>query len=55
MATILLGHTLTQLSYKVKRTGIPGLKGSEIEKLYTEGTDWLEGDAFSGELCKNAS
>ena len=45
-----LGYTLTQLGYKAKRTGLPGLKGPEIKKLYKEGEDWLEGDVSPGSI-----
>jgi hypothetical protein len=32
------------IGYKVKRD-MPGLTGAEVEKLYGEGRDWLEGKA----------
>jgi hypothetical protein len=43
-----LGYLQTQLGYKVKRIGMPGLKGPEVEKLYAEGKAWLEGAPSPG-------
>lgn len=38
-----LGYLQTQVGYDVKRTGLPGLKGPEVELLYREGQSWLDG------------
>lgn len=43
-----LGYVQSQLGYKVKRTGMPGIKGPEVEKLYSEGKAWLEGAESPG-------
>jgi len=44
-----LAYLQTQVGYKVKEQGMPGLKGPEVEKLYAEGKAWLEGSATPGE------
>jgi hypothetical protein len=44
-----LGYLQTQVGYAVKETGMPGLKGPEVEKLYREGKAWLAGSARPGE------
>ena len=44
-----LGYLQTQVGYAVKETGMPGLKGPEVEKLYREGKAWLAGSANPGE------
>ena len=41
-----LAYIQTRVGYKVK-PDMPGLKGPEVEKLYTEGAAWLAGDALS--------
>lgn len=43
-----LAYLQTQIGYKVKESGMPGLKGPEIERLYAEGEAWLEGSATAG-------
>jgi len=43
-----LGYLQTQVGYDVKRSGMPGLKGPEVEKLYAEGSAWLAGSATPG-------
>jgi hypothetical protein len=43
-----LGYLQTQVGYKVKESGMPGLKGPEVEKLYAEGKAWLAGSATPG-------
>jgi len=43
-----LAYLQTQVGYKVKESGMPGLKGPEVEKLYAEGKAWLEGSAEPG-------
>jgi hypothetical protein len=44
-----LAYLQTQVGYKVKETGMPGLKGPEVEKLYAEGKAWLEGSPTPGQ------
>ena len=44
-----LGYLQTQVGYDVKRSGMPGLKGPEVERLYAEGAAWLAGSATAGE------
>ena len=44
-----LAYLQTQIGYKVKKSGMPGLKGAEIERLYAEGKAWLEGSATAGQ------
>jgi len=44
-----LAYLQTQVGYKVKEQGMPGLKGPEVEKLYAEGKAWLEGSATPGQ------
>jgi len=44
-----LAYLQTQVGYKVKEKGMPGLKGPEVEKLYAEGKDWLEGSPGPGQ------
>jgi len=43
-----LGYLQTQVGYKVKESGMPGLKGPEVERLYAEGKAWLAGSATPG-------
>jgi len=44
-----LAYLQTQVGYKVKEKGMPGLKGPEVEKLYAEGKAWLEGSPTPGQ------
>jgi hypothetical protein len=44
-----LAYLQTQVGYKAKEKGMPGLKGPEVEKLYVEGKAWLEGSPTPGE------
>lgn len=44
-----LGYLQTQVGYDVKRSGMPGLKGPEVEQLYREGQAWLDGSRSPGE------
>lgn len=44
-----LAYLQTQVGYDVKRSGMPGLKGPEVEQLYREGQAWLDGSALPGE------
>ncbi|UCE32007.1 MAG: nuclear transport factor 2 family protein [Burkholderiales bacterium] len=38
-----LAYLQTQVGYRVKERGMPGLKGPEVEQLYREGAAWLAG------------
>ncbi len=44
-----LAYLQSQVGYKVKEKGMPGLKGPEVEKLYAEGKAWLEGSSGPGQ------
>ncbi|HTV50177.1 MAG TPA: nuclear transport factor 2 family protein [Steroidobacteraceae bacterium] len=44
-----LAYLQTRLGYEVKRAGLPGLRGPEVERLYAEGRAWLAGSAKPGE------
>jgi len=43
-----LGYLQTKAGFGV-RLGLPGLRGPEVQKLYTEGAAWLAGSARPGE------
>lgn len=43
-----LAYLQTQVGYKVKESGMPGLKGPEVERLYAEGKAWLDGSPKPG-------
>lgn len=43
-----LAYLQTRIGYSVKKTGMPGLRGPEVEKLYAEGRAWLDGSATAG-------
>lgn len=43
-----LAYLQTQVGYNVKKSGMAGLKGPEVEKLYAEGRAWLEGAPTPG-------
>ena len=43
-----LGYLQTKAGFNV-RLGLPGLRGPEVQKLYTEGAGWLAGSATAGE------
>ena len=43
-----LGYLQTKAGFNV-RLGLPGLRGPEVAKLYTEGAAWLDGSAQPGE------
>lgn len=45
-----LAYLQTQIGYKVKETGMPGLTGPEIERLYAQGRDWLDGAESPGRI-----
>ncbi|MEZ5651040.1 MAG: nuclear transport factor 2 family protein [Burkholderiaceae bacterium] len=43
-----LAYLQTQVGYDVKRSGMPGLIGPEVEQLYREGAAWLAGAGSPG-------
>ena len=43
-----LAYLQTRIGYAVKRSGLPGLRGPEVERLYAEGREWLAGSAQPG-------
>jgi hypothetical protein len=43
-----LAYLQTRIGYDVKRSGLPGLRGPEVERLYEEGRAWLAGSAGPG-------
>jgi hypothetical protein len=43
-----LGYLQTKAGFNVK-LGLPGLRGPEVERLYSEGAAWLRGSATPGE------
>ncbi len=43
-----LAYLQTEVGYKVKERGMPGLKGPEVERLYREGAAWLAGSPAPG-------
>ncbi len=45
-----LAYLQTQVGYKVKEAGMPGLKGPEVKLLYAEGAAWLAGSSTPGTL-----
>jgi hypothetical protein len=44
-----LGYLQTRIGYAVKKRGLPGLRGPEVEQLYAEGRAWLSGAATAGQ------
>lgn len=45
-----LAYLQTKAGFKVKKQGLPGLRGPEVEKLYAEGRAWLDGSPQAGEV-----
>lgn len=43
-----LAYLQTQIGYDVKRSGMPGLTGPEVELLYAQGAAWLKGRSGAG-------
>ena len=43
-----LAYLQTQIGYEVKEKGMPGLSGPEVERLYDQGRDWLDGATSAG-------
>jgi hypothetical protein len=44
-----LAYLQTRIGYEVKRSGLPGVRGPAVERLYSEGAAWLDGSAKPGE------
>ena len=45
-----LAYLQTEIGYKVKEKGMPGLTGPEAESLYQQGTAWLDGAKSAGDV-----
>jgi len=43
-----LAYLQTRIGYAVKRSGLPGLRGPEVERLYVQGRAWLDGASEHG-------
>jgi hypothetical protein len=43
-----LAYLQKRIGYDVKRSGLPGLRGPEVEQLYAEGRAWLAGSPTPG-------
>jgi len=43
-----LAYLQTRIGYTVKKSGLPGLRGPEVERLYAEGRAWLAGSDRPG-------
>ncbi|HUN26835.1 MAG TPA: nuclear transport factor 2 family protein [Steroidobacteraceae bacterium] len=43
-----LAYLQTKIGYTVRRSGLPGLKGPEVERLYAQGRAWLAGAPDAG-------
>jgi len=43
-----LAYLQTRIGFEVKRRGLPGLRGPEVQQLYAEGRAWLAGSATAG-------
>jgi hypothetical protein len=43
-----LAYLQTRIGYAVKKSGLPGLHGPEVQQLYAEGRAWLEGSPKPG-------
>lgn len=46
-----LGYVQAKAGFTVK-TGLPGLTGEAVQRLYREGTEWLAGSATPGDLAE---
>ena len=44
-----LGYLQTQIGYAVRKSGLPGLRGPEVNRLYAEGRAWLAGSLKPGQ------
>ncbi|MFC5235010.1 nuclear transport factor 2 family protein [Pseudonocardia zijingensis] len=49
-----LGYVQTKAGFTVK-TGLPGLTGEAVERLYDEGAKWLAGSSTPGDLQREGS
>ena len=45
-----LAYLQPQIGYEVKESGMPGLTGPEVERLYDQGRAWLEGAMSAGSV-----
>lgn len=45
-----LAYLQTHVGFDVKKSGLPLMKGPEVEKLYAEGAAWLDGAPSPGKL-----
>ena len=45
-----LAYLQSQIGYEVKEKGMPGLNGPEVELLYRQGREWLEGATSAGSV-----
>jgi len=45
-----LAYLQTQVGFDVMKTGLPVMKGPDVEKLYAEGAAWLDGAPTPGKL-----
>jgi hypothetical protein len=43
-----LAYLQTRIGYQVRRQGLPGLRGPELDQLLGEGRAWLAGSPTSG-------
>jgi len=43
-----LAYLQSRIGYPVKRAGMPGLRGPEVQQLYAEGRAWLAGAVTAG-------
>lgn len=43
-----LGYLQTRIGYQVRRQGLPGLRGPELDQLLSEGRAWLSGAPTAG-------
>jgi len=44
-----LGYLQAKVGFDVKTSGLPGLRGPEVQRLYADGAAWLAGSARPGE------
>jgi hypothetical protein len=47
-----LAYLQTRIGYNVRKSGLPGLRGPEVERLYAEGRAWLNGAPTAGEPAR---
>lgn len=46
-----LAYLQTRIGYAVKESGMPGLTGPDVERLYAQGAAWLDGAASAGRVA----